>query len=61
MMGSGRGMRGKSGKKDRENQRYQEMEDEMALQKGGKTTLKLDATGVDEWAISQENVTSADT
>ena len=54
-------MREKSGKKDRENQRFQEMEDEMALQKGGKTTLKLDATGVDEWAISQENVTSADT
>ena len=54
-------MQENSGKKDRENQRSQEMEDEMALQKDGKTTLRLDATGVDEWAISQENVNSADT
>ena len=53
-------MQEKYGKRDRQNRREQEMEDEMALQKGGKTTNKLDATGVEEWGTSRENVTSAD-
>ena len=45
------------GKRDRENQ---EMEDDMAIQIGGKTTHKSDATGVEGWAISREVVTSVD-
>ena len=59
-MGAGRGMLEKYGKRDRENKRYQEMEDDMAIQIGGKTTHKSDATGVEGWAISREVVTSAD-
>ena len=45
------------GKRDRENQ---EMEDDMAIQIGGKTTHKSDATGVEGWAIRREVVTSVD-